>query len=194
LISWTWQYCTQWGFLQFANLGDHQLISKFNDLNHQLNICQRQFPDGKAAGLPAVPPADETNRFFGGWTIRPSNTYWSGGQFDPWRTLSPLSDEPFAPKVTEETNIPKCGQSTPEDEIFAFIMPEAEHAFDFRTTFPEGAVSRQHFIDALPQWLSCWKPGVKPEDPASIMGGKGKGKIGFEANKMKRSMRIEKRE
>ncbi|KAF2094019.1 hypothetical protein NA57DRAFT_61226 [Rhizodiscina lignyota] len=177
-IAWAWQHCTQWGFLPYANLGPHQLISKYNDLQHQLDICQRQFPDGKASGLlPLVPQADKTNAFFGGWTIRPSNTFWSGGEFDPWRTLSPLSDEWFAPNVTEEQAIPSCGAATSEDKIFSYTMPDAEHGFDLGrgTTFPADAPSREFFTDALSQWLECWKKGVQPEDPASILrhGGSG---------------------
>ncbi len=34
-ISWTWQYCTQWGFFQPTNLGPMQLGSKWSSLQHQ---------------------------------------------------------------------------------------------------------------------------------------------------------------
>ena len=37
-------------------------------------------------------------------------------------------------------------------------MPNAEHAFDFRTTFPGGAISRGYFTSALTEWLKCFKP------------------------------------
>lgn len=158
-ISWTWQYCTQWGFLQSANLGPTQLVSRYNSLQHQADICHRQFPDAPLSLLPAWPAVDKTNAHFGGRNIRPSNVYWSGGEFDPWRTLSPLSSEPSAPHPKLFTEpIPKCGVSTVESEIFAYIMPNAEHAFDFRTTFPGGAVSRGYFTSALTEWLKCFKP------------------------------------
>ncbi|KAI9754082.1 MAG: hypothetical protein M4579_004865 [Chaenotheca gracillima] len=156
-ISWTWQYCTQWGYFQSANLGPNQIVSSWNSLKHQADICHRQFPTGAASGLlPDLPRVDKTNAHFGGWAIRPSNVYWSGGEFDPWRTLSPLSSEPFAPNYNLTQDIPACGVSTSEDELFAYVMPNAEHAFDFRTTFPGGAVSRKYFTDALTQWLPCF--------------------------------------
>ena len=147
------------GFLQSANLGPTQLVSRYNSLQHQADICHRQFPDAPLSLLPAWPAVDKTNAHFGGWNIRPSNVYWSGGEFDPWRTLSPLSSEPWAPHLKLFTEpIPKCGVGTAESEIFAYIMPNAEHAFDFRTTFSEGAVSRRYFTNALTEWLKCFKP------------------------------------
>lgn len=178
-ISWSWQYCTQWGFLQATDL-TYQLTSKFNDIQHQYDICHRQFPDGKASGLlPDIPAADETNAFFGGWQIRPSNVYWSGGQYDPWRTLSLLSDQSFAPNLTLSQDAPACDAETDDSSIYAYVMPDAQHAYDFRTTFDAGATSRKYFTEALTEWLKCWKAGVEPESPASIQQ---EGRIGFTKN------------
>ncbi|EKG13057.1 Peptidase S28 [Macrophomina phaseolina MS6] len=157
-ISWTWQYCTQWGFLQSANLGATQIVSRWNSLQHQADICHRQFPTANETLLPAWPRDNATNESLGGWRIRPSNTYWSGGEFDPWRTLSPLSAEDWAPHPTLTQHIPACNVSTNESEIFGYVMPGAQHAYDFRTTFPLGAVSRKYFTDALTEWLKCFKP------------------------------------
>jgi hypothetical protein len=83
--------------------------------------------------------------------------YWSGGEFDPWRTLSPLSAEPFAPRVQAVTTAPKCGQETAQSQVFGYTMPDAQHCYDFRTTFAPGAVSRKYFTDALTGWLKCYK-------------------------------------
>ncbi|KAL0256560.1 hypothetical protein SLS55_008955 [Diplodia seriata] len=159
-ISWTWQYCTEWGFLQSANLGGpSQIVSRWNSLSHQRDICRRQFPTIPANDtslLPAWPRDDETNAALGGWRIRPANVYWSGGEFDPWRTLSPLSTEPWAPDVRLTQETPACGESTAEDEVFGYVMPGAQHCYDFRTTFAGGAVSRKYFTDALTEWLKCF--------------------------------------
>ncbi|KAF1943831.1 hypothetical protein EJ02DRAFT_421030 [Clathrospora elynae] len=160
-ISWTWQYCTQWGYFQSANLGPQQLISKYNSLQHQHDICHRQFPTASRALFPDWPNVVRTNAVFGGWSIRPSNTYWSNGEFDPWRTLSPASAEPFAPKVKLTQTPPKCGVKTSKNELFGFLLGDAEHCFDFRTTgvtVADGAVSRGIFTGALKGWLGCWKP------------------------------------
>ncbi|KAF1837113.1 peptidase S28 [Decorospora gaudefroyi] len=159
MIAWTWQYCTQWGYFQSANLGPHQLISHHNSLHHQHEICHRQFPHAPPSLFPAWPNTARTNAVFGGWYARPSNTYWSNGEFDPWRTLSPASAEHFAPRVRLTRSVPTCGRSTGFWELFGMVLADAEHCFDFRTSGVEvsdGEVSRRLFSRALGEWLGCW--------------------------------------
>jgi hypothetical protein len=154
-----WTFVT--GYFQSANLGPRQLVSKYNSLEHQKDICHRQFPDAPRDIFPEWPAVDQTNRKFGGWSIRPSNTYWSNGEFDPWRTLSPASAEPFAPKVMVSQDQPKCGAKQDKGHLFGFVLSNAQHCYDFRTTgvtVPDGAVSRNYFTTALTSWLGCWKP------------------------------------
>jgi hypothetical protein len=171
-IAWTWQYCTEWGYFQSSNEGPHQLISRHNSLTHQRDICHRQFPSAQPPLFPAWPRTDLTNRVFGGWDIRPSNTFWTGGEFDPWRTLSPLSDERDAPHPRIRNEVPRCGQSDYEsaqggrgggggDEIFAMVLKGAQHCYDLRTTFAGGEPARVKFAEALRSWLGCWKPQKK---------------------------------
>jgi hypothetical protein len=164
-ISWMWQYCTQWGFLQAANPGDHQLVSNWTNLQHQMDFCTAQFEDGQSSGLmPDWPRVDETNKALGGWDIRPSNTFWSGGQFDPWRTLSPLSDMSFSENATPSNKVPSCvapGETKTEDYLFGALIPDAEHCFDFNARFSPASQARTMFHDALQEWLGCWTPGTK---------------------------------
>ncbi|GAQ07670.1 hypothetical protein ALT_4991 [Aspergillus lentulus] len=158
LISWTWQYCTEWGFFQSNNFGSHALLSSYQTLEYQQELCYRQFPNAVQAGiLPPRPRTESLNEDFGGWTIRPSNVYFSGGQFDPWRPLSVLSDEDWAPQgVNFTTEIPACGVSTGKDAVFGYIMENAVHCPDFQLT-PAAAVSRNYFSQALKRWLPCFR-------------------------------------
>ncbi|KAF2138273.1 uncharacterized protein K452DRAFT_234548 [Aplosporella prunicola CBS 121167] len=155
-ISWLWQSCTEWGFLQSANIGDTQIVSRWNSLEYQRSICDRQFPDASPV-LPQWPQDVETNNDFGGWDIRPSNTFWSGGEFDPWRTLSPLSSEDWAPQVDLLNYIPACNVSMAKSEIFGYVIPNAQHCYDFQTAFADGEKSRNIFTRALEKWLKCFK-------------------------------------
>ncbi|KAI2707434.1 hypothetical protein CBS147332_7088 [Penicillium roqueforti] len=158
-ISWTWQYCTEWGFFQTDNFGPHSLLSRYQTLDYAQEYCERSFPEAVKKGLfPKHPQVDAINTETGGWTIRPSNVYWSGGQFDPWRTLSPLAaGTRLAPQgVSLTTEIPKCNVETAENTVFGYIMQNAEHCFDFRTTFVPGAISRGYFRTALKEWLGCF--------------------------------------
>ncbi|KAJ5691959.1 hypothetical protein N7462_001382 [Penicillium macrosclerotiorum] len=158
-ISWTWQFCTEWGYFQSNNFGPHSLQSRFQSLDYIQYTCNRQFPEAIKQGLlPKSPQVDATNQQTGGWTIRPSNVYWSGGQFDPWRTLSPLATEEIAPQgVTFTTDIPKCNVETDENTLFGYILANAEHCFDFQKNFGPGKISRGYFYEALKKWLPCFE-------------------------------------
>jgi hypothetical protein len=179
-ISWAWQYCSQWGYFQTVNTGTSSLISKLNTLEHQSNLCKRQFPDGIASGfLPENPQSNITNERFGGWDIQVSNVYWSGGEYDPWRTLSPLTSEDFAPDdIVISSEIPACGAFPQKHHFFGYLMPDAEHCFDFRTTFPAGNKSRSFFVTALHKWLGCFREDRKhrkrDQIDAVVKPGKGK--------------------
>lgn len=165
-ISWTWQFCTEWGYFQSNNVGPHSLLSRYQSLEYIQYTCNRQFPEAVRKGLlPKTPNVDATNAETGGWTIRPSNVYWSGGQFDPWRTLSPLATESIAPQgVRFTTEIPQCNVETDDETLFGYIMENAEHCFDFNADFASGKISRGYFHMALKEWLPCFtRPSGKEE-------------------------------
>jgi hypothetical protein len=156
-IAWDWQTCTEWGFFQSANLGPHQLISKFNDLESWQKDCHANFPGGLENGLlPVWPRTNETNAKFGGWDIRPSNTFWTAGELDPWRSLSPLSDMPFSPMNHPDQNIPECGKS--EAHLFGYLLKDAQHCYDLNEDFKGGDAARNLFAEALKKWLPCFSP------------------------------------
>ena len=156
-IAWAWQYCTEWGFFQIDNAGPRSLLSRYQTLEYNQDACNQAFPKALASGLlPSRPQAEALNRKTGGWTIRPSNVYWTGGQFDPWGPLSILSTEAMAPMIPFSTDIPACGE-TRDDRIFGYLMENAEHCFDFKANFKPGAISRSHFVRALKRWLPCFK-------------------------------------
>ncbi|RPA96765.1 peptidase S28 [Choiromyces venosus 120613-1] len=158
-VSWTYQYCSEWGYFQSSNRGPNPIVSSYNSLKHQQDICYRQFPKGLSSGLlPQRPDVDKVNREYGGWNLRPSNVFFSGGEYDPWRTVSLLSDEPWAPKGIGLTqDIPEEGISTPRDKVFGYLLKGAAHCFDFRTTWPDGENSRKIFTTALRKWLGSFK-------------------------------------
>ncbi|ODM21524.1 hypothetical protein SI65_02368 [Aspergillus cristatus] len=170
LISWYWQYCTELGYYQTSNVGPHQLLPKYNDVEYQQEVCNRQFPTAiKSGQFPSKPQVDAVNAEHGGWTIRPSNVYWTEGEFDPWRTLSPFSTEDFAPKgVKYTTDIPKCGVQTAQDTLFGYILEDKEHVADVGiggTVDTTTKTSWNIFKAALHEWLRCFE-GQKKGDSA----------------------------
>ncbi|ENI10418.1 hypothetical protein COCC4DRAFT_183081 [Bipolaris maydis ATCC 48331] len=171
VLSWRWQACTQWGYFQPANLGPYQLISKFNTLKLENDQCHQLFNNPPPSVFPEWPKVQEFNQEMGGWQIRPSNTYWSSGEFDPWRPTGPLSQRPDAPKVEITQEIPKCGVSTGKDKLFGKVVEGGVHASDFNTPglgyniIPDSVNSRDLFIEALKEWLPCFRPKSKAAKP-----------------------------
>ena len=82
----------------------------------------------------------------------------SGGEYDPWLTLSLLSKEPFAPKGVKLTqDIPEEGVSTGKGEVFGYLLKGAAHGWDLGSQLPESVNARKIFTKALRKWLRSFK-------------------------------------
>ncbi|KAF3933763.1 hypothetical protein ABW19_dt0208639 [Dactylella cylindrospora] len=159
-VSWRWQYCTEWGYFQVANVGPNQIVSKFVDVEYQKGLCHAQFPTGNSSGfLPDFPNADRMNSIYGGFSpgSHQSRTFYTGGQFDPWGTLSFFSNETFRPAgLGISQRIPGCNEKTPNSEIFGYLIPESQHLADFLGG-EASKPTRDLFKEALRTWLPCWE-------------------------------------
>lgn len=149
------------GYFQRSNPGPKQLGSKYSDLARWHFVCHRQFPNAtwEEHGFPEWPRTQQTNAKFGGWNMRPTNTFWGGGEFDPFRKLSPLSGASFAPKVRAFQKAPRCSKRQERNQIFGYVEPMVSHSHEFKTGWPElGTKARKIFTDALDEWLRCFRP------------------------------------
>ena len=122
-ISWTWQYCTQFGYFQDANLTNpNNLVSRFNNVSsEERNYCQNIFPYA-----PAMPNVSSIISKYGGWKMTPSNVMFSNGEVDPWRTLGVQADKKINPSafVRQSTKeIPACNQPPPNNQVFGQVYP-----------------------------------------------------------------------
>ncbi|WEW60269.1 hypothetical protein PRK78_005754 [Emydomyces testavorans] len=155
--SYTWQTCSEFGLFFLQN--QHAIVSKYLTEEFFQNDCYKQIPDGLSSGyLPRRPKVNETLKFTDGWHMRPSNVYWSAGQWDPWTSITPLSDEDWAPKINVTTVIPECNVPPPQSEIFGYVIPNGYHCVDFfDNEFKQAQVSTKLFSAALHKWLPCFK-------------------------------------
>ena len=160
-ITYVWQTCTQVGSFQPANVGDKQLLPKADTLQNVLNLCKIQFPDAGSL-MPPLPKTDALNAWSGGWNIRPSNVFWTYGQYEPWLPLSVVS--PDAPqKATISTEISQCNVSGGPHKVFGMILKDQEHAYDVTSRIVTGDAvkARQVIREALQAWLPCFVPKKK---------------------------------
>ncbi|KAK8169206.1 serine carboxypeptidase S28-domain-containing protein [Phyllosticta citrichinensis] len=147
-ISWNWQVCTEFqSGLVTANIGPMQLVSSFLRPQDRPSYCEAS----KAYEV----STHETNQRYGGWDIRPSRTFWAGGEFDPWAPWTLFSNESAAPHPKVTSEIPECN-GTRKDEIFGRVLRNSVHALDFDVS-PDAAVTRKLFTDALTKWLKCFR-------------------------------------
>lgn len=159
-ISWTWQRCNEWGYFHVANKGKHQIVLSDKNITYQQDYCTTYFtsPSGKRL-IRSWPDADGTNKKYGGWNMRPSRTFWTAGQFDPWTALSPFSPDS---KANFDSKVPECSQdSSPKNPIFGYQLSNVEHCFDFRRSTVDTNKTIELFTKALKKWLSCKKTGFE---------------------------------
>ncbi len=150
-ISWKYQYCTEWGYLQTGNPGSSQLVSKYYSVDFFRQQCLCQFkPAGKGPrAIPDTPRADLMNKKYGGRDMRPSRTFWTIGEYDPWHTLSPLQED--------NTTVPNCDAPTSAGSpLFGKVFRNKQHCGDFDSKDPDARAAHKLFSGALKKWLCCY--------------------------------------
>ncbi|KAK9900803.1 peptidase S28, partial [Cystobasidium minutum MCA 4210] len=91
--SWTWQYCTEWGYLQnAAPEGVPSLLSRHIDLDYTHQICRQAFPEGKHVKMPTWPNVTLINQY-GGFELEEDRIAFIDGSFDPWIYATPHSPD-----------------------------------------------------------------------------------------------------
>ncbi|KAF3935421.1 hypothetical protein ABW20_dc0104760 [Dactylellina cionopaga] len=133
--SWLWQFCTEVGGFQVANMArPYNLIPSFMNVQHQLQVCINQFGVSEHMTW-AGPNVGWYNQKYLGWDIELPNVFWTNGEFDPWRSLS--IESPEAPKKPSTNIIPKCGDTFPAGTQLRYIIKGGHHGSDFAEPLPD---------------------------------------------------------
>lgn len=144
--SWTWQYCSEYGYYQVGNASNpHTIESSFISLDYFQAGCNSTFPSlAENRMLPSSPNVAAPNKY-GGWNMRPSNTLFTSGQFDPWRALSPASTEEGSPHRRSVQTIPTCNEPPAGNDIFGLVHAGMVHVSDMRALLNESDYYHQNF-------------------------------------------------
>lgn len=144
--SWTWQYCSEYGYYQRGNPENpHTIQSRYISLDYFQAGCNATFPTLAANGILPLPPNVSASNRYGGWNMKPSNTLFTSGQFDPWRALSPASIEEGSPMRKSVQNIPDCNEPPQGDDIFGLVYSGMVHVSDMRALLNESDYYHQNF-------------------------------------------------
>jgi serine protease 16 len=92
---WTWQVCTEWGFLQTCQLGSRCMFTQgLLTLDVMAQEACARFQLGPDPVETVAQAVARTNARFGGTHILASNVLWLNGEVDPWTANSPQSLSP----------------------------------------------------------------------------------------------------
>lgn len=81
--SWTWQYCTQWGYFQTGSgipTSIRPIVSRTLDMDYMTRPCRLAF----GIKAPVIPDVDSINKY-GAFDISYPRLAFVDGQADPWR-------------------------------------------------------------------------------------------------------------
>jgi Serine carboxypeptidase S28 len=156
--SWAWQQCSEFGYFQVSNTSNPaSIVSRFNNItSYARNECKEEF-----AFAPDLPNVDAILRY-GGYNMGPSNTMFTNGELDPWRTLGLQADSKINPTAIireSTTDIPACSVPPEGNKIFGQVYPGEVHTADLaqsNTNRPATEAGFELFSSALEQWLECF--------------------------------------
>ncbi|KAF1930609.1 peptidase S28 [Didymella exigua CBS 183.55] len=151
--SWSYQVCTEWGYIQTGNTPAHiqPLISRTLDLEYLTFFCRAQF------NITTPPDIEKVNKY-GGFNISYPRLAIIGGNADPWRPATPL----WYPESRDDS----------VEEPFHLISHGVHHweengIFDNETTptLPPYQViyAQQYLKNFVVDWLDEWKGGYQTE-------------------------------
>lgn len=86
-LSWNYQVCTEWGFLQSGSTVPEDLLPLVSRL---VSIPYNMLPCNYAFNITGPPDTDRVNKY-GGFNISYPRLAIIGGEADPWRAASPLA-------------------------------------------------------------------------------------------------------
>ena len=142
--AWTYQYCTEWGYLQNANPDRSQSTrSALIDVEQQKGICRRLF------GVAPSTEPDALNQMYYEKIRVPgfaSRIYFVNGGSDPWTILSITAD--------------RANSSNPELDMYT--MPGASHCVDLSFPYndPENTRPvRAKALELFHNWISHKEKG-----------------------------------
>lgn len=161
-ISWKWQQCSELGLFSTQTPSDHAIISSYQTVQYRQSLCTRQFSDAYTNGLLDVSPvAEQINTETGGRYMRPSNVFWTAGQYDPWRDLTPLArGENYTSRIHDDGSEDTETCDAPiekDDELFGYVFEDEQHCADYNTHLDSANQARETFSHALKGWLKCFR-------------------------------------
>ncbi|EXJ91600.1 hypothetical protein A1O3_00148 [Capronia epimyces CBS 606.96] len=151
-LSWAYQYCTEWGYIQTGSGVPSDrlpLISRLLTLDYLTLVCRYAFNI-------TSPPDVETINQWGGYNISYPRLALIGGEADPWRPATPLATLDVPDRLNDT--------STAAEPVI--LIPGAVHHWDENGVFlnettpdlPPASVAnaQKQLAQIVQEWLLEW--------------------------------------
>ncbi|KIX08974.1 uncharacterized protein Z518_00052 [Rhinocladiella mackenziei CBS 650.93] len=151
-LSWSYQYCTEWGYIQTGSgvpADRLPLISRLLTLEYLTQVCRYAF------NITSRPDVDAVNKY-GGFNISYPRLAIIGGEADPWRPATPLATLDIPDRLNDT--------STASEPII--LIPGAIHHWDENGLFPNEtspelpppsvADAQNQLVQAAQEWMMEW--------------------------------------
>lgn len=151
-LSWAYQYCTEWGYIQTGSgvpKDELPLVSRLLTLDYLTLICQLAF------NIHSPPDVGSINKY-GGLNISYPRLAFVGGEADPWRPVTPLATLDVPDQLNRTSNA-----SEP-----VILISGAVHHWDENGLFPNQttatlppapvANAQKQLAQVVQGWMTEW--------------------------------------
>lgn len=152
-LSWPYQYCTEWGFLQSGSTVPSNLLSLISRLvtvPYNSLICNYAF------NITGPPDVDRVNKY-GGFNVSYPRLAIVGGEADPWRAASPLATLDVPDRLNDTSTV-----SEP-----LILIQGAVHHWDENGIFPNETTAelppapvrnaQAQLAQSVQAWMAEWQ-------------------------------------
>ena len=100
--SWTYQYCTEFGFFQTPSKM-HKMRPFQVDVAYWRDLCQTVFPGLDYSQYPTIAYTESV--YGGGNKMQGTNIFFTNGSEDPWQWVTQLQDRP---EINQRSRVSEC--------------------------------------------------------------------------------------
>lgn len=161
--SWNWMLNNELGLYQGSNPKNISIVSRHWPYTAMQAIYYRILDFNGTKVFGSGPDVSKVNKKYDGWHMNPSNVMFTTGEFDPWRSLSVLSQDTHlgAPQRKLTQDVPACNVAPGKDKVFGVIYPGEVHDKDIEGDIKDKSsplsVGLDLFSSALNKWLPCFE-------------------------------------
>ncbi|EHY55323.1 putative extracellular serine carboxypeptidase [Exophiala dermatitidis] len=152
-LSWAYQYCTEWGYIQTGSGVPSDrlpLISRLLTLDYLTLVCRYAF------NITSPPDTEKINQW-GGFNISYQRLALVGGEADPWRPATPLTTLDVPDRLNDTSTV-----SEPIILIEGAVHHWEENGVFANQTTPDlppppVANAQKELAQIVQEWLLEWK-------------------------------------